>query len=302
MTRWARSRTALAAGIGLVWLAGCTGSSNRMSSSRAAVGAVGTVGVGGLKAAGTANPAAVAPAGGGSSVGLAVSPGQARIVRTGDIQLAVTKGRIPLAFDQVSGLVTANGGFIADSNLSTGGPASGRLVLRVPADHLDGLIKELAKVGTVNQETLKGEDVTGQLVDLAARIRTLQAEEDAVRTLLGRAQEIGQILQIQSQLFDLRTQIEQLDAQRSQLDNQASFATLSVEFTEGGPAMVARPAHQPTLEHAWQLATDNSVSALQAVALTLGWAFPALVVAGMVGLAYAIIRRRVRRRPDEALT
>src|SRR5207247_73958 len=95
--------------------------------------------------------------------------------------------------------------------------ASWSRTVRVPAASFDNARRDLRALGKVETESIRGEDVTGQLVDFDARIRSLQAQEDALRTLMGRANQVGEILQIQNQLFDVRQQIEQLQAQRGQL-------------------------------------------------------------------------------------
>ena len=80
----------------------------------------------------------------------------------------------------------------------------------MPAEKFDATRAALSGLGEVDTETINGQDVSSQLVDLGARITSLKAEEAAFQTLLGKATEIGDILQIQDQLFNVRTQIEQL--------------------------------------------------------------------------------------------
>jgi hypothetical protein len=180
-------------------------------------------------------PLATAPSGGGggaSTLGRTISAAQPQIVRTGDVQVQVKHGTIQEAFDRIAGATTGAGGFVADSNMSSGESPSARLVLRVANSQVQPIVAALSGVGRITQQSLKGQDVTGQVVDLAARVTVLQSEADAVRTLLSRAAAIGDILQIQNQLFDLQTQIEQLNGQRATLADQTTWATISVELTE----------------------------------------------------------------------
>ena len=87
---------------------------------------------------------------------------------------------------------------------------AGQLTIRVPAEKFDATRAALSGLGDVENESINGQDVCSQLVDLGARITSLKAEEAAFQTLLGKATAIGDVLQIQDQLFNVRTQIEQL--------------------------------------------------------------------------------------------
>jgi hypothetical protein len=236
-----------------------------------------------------------------SGLGGAVAPAQAQVVRNANVVVDVSRGKVPASYDAVANLATANGGFVADSNLSTtqGSAPSARLTLRIPVDHLLSVLAALGNLGKVAQQDQQGTDVTGQLVDLGARIKTLQAEEDATRTLLGRAQAIGDILQIQNQLFNLRTQIEQLNGQQSQLNDKATYATIAIQVLEAGPASgpTPPPKPRPTLVRAWSLAGHNIVAVLDGAALAVGWVAPVLVVALLALPALLWWRRRIGPGP-----
>jgi hypothetical protein len=296
-------------------LAGC-GASSKSSSSAPTAAASGEASsatvVGAATGAGpaasggaSASKASGSTGSGGSGLGQAVTPAQPKIIRTGDVHVQVAAaGGLVRAFDAVSGLATGHGGFVSDSTLSPSGDSpSARLVLRVANDQVDAVLGELAKIGKVTDQTLGGQDVTGQVVDLNARITTLQAEEDALRTLLGRAQQIGDILQIQNQLFELQSQVEQLSGQQNTLAAQTSYATLSVELTAppaaAAPGPKPRPTDHPsTIARAWTLAGHHTVAVLRALVLALGWSTPVLVGVALAGVPLLLRwRRRAGRAP-----
>ena len=72
------------------------------------------------------------------------------------------------------------------------------------------------------------QDVTGQVVDLEARIRNLEASEASYRVLFDRAERIEDILTVQGRLDEVRGQIEQLEAQLQAVEGQAALSTLTV--------------------------------------------------------------------------
>jgi len=227
----------------------------------------------------------------GSELGVTVAPAAPLIVRTGSITLQLRPGSVTRIFDQVSGQVNALGGFVSSS--STSGTTTASLVLRVPSADFSKLVGEISGDGHTLSEQLNGQDVTGESINLRARIINLTTEETSLRSLMSRAGSIPSILDVQDQLFSVEGEIEQLTAQESSLVNRASFATLDVALQSAGPA--PRPARQGALSRALSLAGRNTVAVARGVLLAAGWAFPAALAALMVG---AVLWVRRRRRMD----
>jgi hypothetical protein len=293
-----------AAGIGVVLLIGCSGTTN--DGAKSVSGALNNSAS--QPSAGVAAPQAkdslsATGAAGAASAGKAVDPAGPKIIRTGEIQLEVAKDGLKQSFDRIAAIATTKGGFVADSTLSAseGTNRTGRLVLRVPGEQVDAVIAEVGPLGKVLSTQLKGEDVTGQLVDLDARIKTLESEENALRTLVGKANTVGEVLQVQGSLFDVRQQIEQLKAQQSSLSGAVAYATLTVGIREPVPgAKPTTPADKPNaLERSWRLAVDNTGAVLTAIVLTIGATVPLWVPALVLsGIAWLIYRRRRSTRGD----
>ena len=287
-----------AGGLGAAVLAGCGGSAGHSAALRAPVSAGAPSGASspgpsslGTHPLGTPSPGASSAS--GTSLGQAVTPLAPQIIRTGDVRLRVGAGKLTRAFEDVSGLATGHGGFVASSDLSPGGPdPSGQLVLRVANAQVGAVLAGLHHLGTVTAESIQGTDATGQVVDLAAQLTTLRSEEVAVRTLLGRAQNIGDILTIQNQLFSLQTQVQQLTGQQRTLADQVTYATISVELTTA----TTPAAPSGTLARAWALAGHHVVAVARGLLLAAGWAAPLVVLGGIAGGSWWVLRRR--RHPD----
>ncbi len=238
--------------------------------------------------------------------------------------MSVEKGKFTSAFSEASRIATANGGFVVSSSTSTTGfpgnpiplddtsaqPGSdgraraGQLTIRVPAEKFDATRAALSGLGEVDTETINGQDVSSQLVDLGARITSLKAEEAAFQTLLGKATEIGDILQIQDQLFNVRTQIEQLEAEQANLNDQSTFSTITVSMYEPGVAFAPAPDPEPTiLSKAWDDATGGALNVLGGMVVILGYAVPlaALALVGWGVWSLTAPWRRRRRSAEEHL-
>ena len=248
------------------------------------------------------------PAAGGSGTtgpGSSFVPGADRVVRTAELRVEVAKGTFQGAFDRVASIAAAHGGFVASSSTfssKVGGEAgdrsvrSGELVVRVPADRFDAARQALSGLGKVAGQSIRGEDVSGQLVDYEARLRSLTAQEEALRTLLGRAGSVGEVLQVQSSLFGVRQQIEQLSAQRADLDQRATTSTISVSLFEPGAGVVPEPGPQPAtgLAGSWQRAVDGAAAVVGGMIVVVGWVSPLAVLGLLAGLGVRLARRTRR--------
>jgi hypothetical protein len=240
---------------------------------------------------GKAEIAPMPPDGGGSSP---VVPGAPKVVRTADVRVKVTKGGFNAAFDRVASVAAANGGFVSASSTATADDArSGILTVRVPADRFDTMRLTLGELGEVESQTIRGEDVSGQLVDYEARLRSLQAQEESLLVLVGKATAVGEVLQVQSTLFNVRQQIEQLKAQKANLEQSVSLATLQVSLFEPGAGVVRPVDDTPSLARSFEDAVDGMVSVIGGMIVVVGYLIPI----GVLGLVVWGAGRVLRRRP-----
>ncbi len=225
-----------------------------------------------------------------------------QIVKTGEISVEVSA--VSTAVGAVRAMALELGGYVGGSN--SGGPdQAASLTLRIPAAQFDAAIGRLHEMdGKVLVEATREQDVTGQVVDLDARIRNLQASEAQYRALLQQATKIEDILTVQGRLDDVRGEIEQLQAQLDQLGNLAELATLTVTLV---------PADAPieSTAEGWDAGAilESAVAALvgigQALAAAAIWllilGLPLALLAGLVLLVGLRLAPAVKRRRAEPI-
>ena len=226
----------------------------------------------------------------------AVVPGAPKVVRTAAMRVRVGDGGFGTAFDRVASIAAANGGFVSSSSTSTVDDArSGELTVRVPSERFDAARQGLGALGDVEGQSLRGEDVSGQLVDYDARLKSLQSQEDALRVLVGQAKAVGEVLQVQSSLFGVRQQIEQLKAQKANLEQSAGLATIQVSLFEPGAALV-RPTDDRSLARSFEDAVDGTLAVVGGMIVVVGWLVPLAVLGLVVWGGSRVLRRRVAPR------
>lgn len=254
----------------------------------------------------TAAPAPAAPETGGligrDSV---VVRDDARIVRTGTLELEVMD--VSRAQSIARDAIVALGGYVGASSTSNyDDRPTAQITYRIPVDRweeaLDALRDLNGETRKVVTEQTQAVEVTGQVIDLEARIRNLRASETALQGIAAKATKISDVLEVEARLTDVRSQIEQLTAQLEGLSDQAAYATLTVSFNSPVVAVTAAT-------HGWEPAAivdeaaASLVSIVQAVAGAGIWFLivwlPILLVLGLTGgLAIWLTRRTgIVRRP-----
>ena len=208
------------------------------SPAPAAAGGAGAPALGGQEAPAAAPSAGPAQAGSGTDA--AFNDG-AKIIRTGQLQLEVTD--VTKALLAARSAIHGVGGFIvASQQYQDGEDTVATITYRIPADNWETALDALRKLGRELSENTSSADVTGQIVDLDARIRNLKASETALVGYISKATKVSDVLDIESRLSDVRGQIEQLSAQKAGLDDQVAYATLAVTFGVNVPAVQAAAA------------------------------------------------------------
>ena len=236
----------LAVGASLVAACGASSSAPNQAVGAAAVPAAGRNSGSGAAVASAAPAAQGVGIAGGSGGGTVVD--EAKIVRTGSLQLDVkdVKASLNVARDTIVGM----GGYLGASQQSSDGTSIvATVTYRIPADRWEEALQALRQLGDEVGEQTDAAEVTNQIVDLAARIRNLQASETALVRHAAEAAKIADLLEIETRLTDVRGQIEQLTAQQKNLENQAAYGTLAVTFgTEVAAVQKAAAQWDPKTE------------------------------------------------------
>lgn len=228
------------------------------------------------------------------------------IVRTGQLNLEVAVLDDALAAAERA--VTAAGGYVAASQRQGNDENAGAMVTyRIPVERWEATLAALRKLGAkVLSEQTSSEEVTSQVVDLAARLTNLRATEAALQAIMTKATKIPDILEVQSQLTGIRGEIEQLTAQKQSLEERAAMATLTVGYSLPPAVAVTQ------VQEGWDPANEVDRAAATLVGLGQGVANAAiwlvivmlplaLVLGILLGAAWLVVRRfRPRPAPSAA--
>jgi hypothetical protein len=222
----------------------------------------------------------------------------ARVEETGGLDLLVRGSQIEPDIGRLTALVTAYGGFVAGTqtqSASPGNPAEGTVELQVPEASFATVLSQAQELGKVVSLTTQATDVTGQYVDLQARITALQASRQQYLTIMTRATTVGAVLSVQSQLDDLQSQLEQLQGQLQLLNSETTYSTLAVTLSQSVVVPPA-PKAQSGLVAAWKSAVGGFVGGFEDVIRVAGPLLFALLLLGALWMAGRSLWRFRRRR------
>jgi len=317
---WRRSAVLFSVGLALTAaLAGCGSGSNNSSSAGSGTRNVAPAAPaqdnandnandnakGPARAAGAPNQPAPQQAQGGAGAGqggAAVKPQQLpattrSIVYTGSITVRVDD--VNKAANELVGLATGAGGFVGgDQRSLDAGKSTATLTLRIPADKFSKTLDDISHVSNGKEQSrrVSTQDVTANIVDLAARIQAQQASVDRVRALLAKAQTIGEITSVESELSRRESDLESLQGQKRALDDLTALSTIAATLL--GPD-AAGPAKPKPAQGGFVGGLKNGWHAFAAtvgvVLLVLGAVLPFALVLGVpLAFVYWWQRRRTR--------
>jgi hypothetical protein len=212
------------------------------------------------------------------------------VIRTADLTVRVDS--VEKAEQAVSRIVREHGGYVTEtrsSDLASEYPSM-TITMRVPVGSFDQILTGVEGLGTRLTKGISSQDVTEQVVDLDARIRTMSIQEETFRGLLKDARSLNAVIALQDRLTGLRSEIESLQAQRTSLSKQAAYSTvtLTLEQAAVGPA----PAKDPDwLAQAWGEATTTMGAFTRSLTVLGVW----LLVFSPVWVFLAFMGMKVRK-------
>lgn len=124
----------------------------------------------------------------------------------------------------------------SDQEFKSPGRQSNTVIIRVPADSFDNLLKDATQgVTKFDSKEINVKDVTEEFLDIQARLKTNKELESRYLDLLKQADNISEILEIEKQSAQLRSEIESIEGRLKYLQSKISFSTLTMTFYESIP-------------------------------------------------------------------
>ena len=184
----------------------------------------------------------------------------------------------------------------------------------VGGEDFEGLLRALATLGTIQDESASGQDVTDEHLDLSSQLENLHETQERVRTFLDQARTITETLRVHQELQQIEDQIGELQGRANFLANRSDSGSIQLSIVPFIPTPTPSPTATPTptptatplpTPEIWRPADTAKLAGvrLQDTAQSVGDFFlyrlivcgPWLLLIGLVAfLAWRLYKRRSR--------
>lgn len=197
---------------------------------------------------------------------------------------------------EVERLVEQNSGYFdgwSESSNDAGESWAYFATIRVPNQQLDGVLEQLQLLGTVTQLELSSVDVTTQILDVDARIRSLTESVARLEQLIASATTTAELIEIENALSARQAELESLQAQAEYLKSQVDFSTIKLSLYLAGRGPVAEPEN---FLEGISYGFEALLAFFSGALVALGFAVPWLIVVVPLVIAVLVSIRIFRKR------
>jgi hypothetical protein len=227
------------------------------------------------------------------------------ILKTASLRIVVDAA--DSAMTQITNMAEAMGGWVVSSSTSMVRTADGQdvaqgsITIRVPAEKLNEALSQIKSgAGEIEYESVSGQDVTQQYVDLNSRLTNLEAAETQLRQIMEEARRTEDVLNVYNQLVSTRGEIERIRGQLQYFQEAAAYSSISID-------VIPKAIEAPIQIAGWSPGRTVE-SALAALLNVLRFGADVLITVVVLGIPLVVIislplwlvRRAWRRRGAQA--
>ncbi|MDX8291288.1 DUF4349 domain-containing protein [Metabacillus indicus] len=229
-------------------------------------------------------------------------PQNRKVIYTADMSVRVKSYQE--AVSSIQKTLASLGGYVMESNTYSGEedqPQEGTLTVKVPQEAFQSFLNTVEKGSIkVENQTVSGQDVTEEYVDLESRLKSKKTVEERLLSFMKEAQKTEDLLKISNDLSAVQEEIEQLTGRINYLNNQTAFATVSIHLSEN---KINVPGLENENLNTWQKtkqqfmeSINTLLSAGSAIIVFTAGNLPVLAVLFLAGFAiWLAVRKRMNR-------
>ncbi|MBR6735622.1 MAG: DUF4349 domain-containing protein [Oscillospiraceae bacterium] len=160
-----------------------------------------------------------------------------KIVYTGNMELETKE--FDNALSVINSLISEAGGYISSQEISGASmnykgyyERRAYITARVPSADFDSFMTGVSDICNVTSRAVWTDDISDTYYDSAARLESLELQEDRLLEILSKAERLEDIIVIEQELSNVRYQIESITAKLRRMDNQVDYSTVTLNLRE----------------------------------------------------------------------
>ena len=124
-------------------------------------------------------------------------------------------------------------------DVESGDTRTASLSMRVPSENLDAFLDGMEGVGRVTDRSESVTDMTVQYTDNQTRLETLYAKRERLNQLMAQAQEVSDLIELETAVADTQYEIERYETSQRDIDRRVDMSAVNVTLLEESPAQSA---------------------------------------------------------------
>ena len=173
---------------------------------------------------------------------------------------------------------------------------SASLTLRVPQENYQSFLSAAAQIGSVTYKNQQADDVTSQYLDIEARLSNLTAQRDRLQQLQAQADNLSDLLEIESSLSDVQYQLESYQSQLDWYSQQVECCTVYITLDEVDTLTPTGSSFPARLMNALRSGWSGFVSGVQTAVVFLFGCWPAILIGAVCGVIFYRVRHPRKKK------
>lgn len=226
-------------------------------------------------------------------------PSEAKIIYTADLELESKE--FDEAWQALTAAVTEMNGYFESRSISQGGRYRHMYgTVRVPVENYQAFLDRAGEAAHVTNRSEYSEDVSEVYYDNEARLTTQRTKLARLQELLGQAEDMADIITIESAISETELEIEYLTGSLRKYDSLIHYSTVNFHLYEVYRLSTDEDApltFGQRFTSAFLAGFQNGLAALDDLTITIArnW-LTLLILAAIIIAAVTAVRRRRRKR------
>ena len=227
-----------------------------------------------------------------------------KIIKTQNLSLET------LEFDEgvktIEATVEKYGGYLSSSEIANGtsiryyyssSSRTASFSVRVPAEMLDGFVKEISEKFNVLSSRLSTEEITDTYYDLKAQYDSLKQQEERIEEMMKKADKLSDLITLDNKLTEIRSKMNYVWSRIQYYDKAVDMSFVNITLYEVQKyAEVQDPTYGERVGEAAGGGWSAFVSFMGEIFIGFLYVFPFLLISGGVAIAVIFIIKGIKKK------